>query len=202
MPSDRPIKVLIWIYLVLLLIEGSLRKWVFPGLSDWLLITRDPVVLLIYLLALGRNRLPFNGLVLTATAMGIVTLVWSLLAEQENLLITLYGLRINYLHLPMIWVMGTVLTRRDVDLIGKFLLVVAIPMTILMVLQFYAPQDHFLNRGGGGEEGGQMMGAAGHIRPPGTFSFNTGPQIFYPIAAALFSTNSTRTGSCGGGCWP
>ena len=36
----KAIKILIWAYLVLLLTEGALRKWVFPGQADALLIIR------------------------------------------------------------------------------------------------------------------------------------------------------------------
>ena len=36
------IKKLIWAYFLLLLFEGALRKWFLPGLSQGLLIIRDP----------------------------------------------------------------------------------------------------------------------------------------------------------------
>jgi deoxyadenosine/deoxycytidine kinase len=39
------------LYFGLLLVEGALRKWLLPQLSDPLLVIRDPVVLLIYLQA-------------------------------------------------------------------------------------------------------------------------------------------------------
>jgi hypothetical protein len=99
----------------------------------------------------------------------------------------IYGLRINYLHLPLIWVMGSVLTRRDVERLGTFFLCVAIPMTWVMVMQFRSPMEAWINRGVGEEEvGGQIFGADGRIRPPGLFAFITGPQLFYPLAAAFF----------------
>ena len=48
---DHLIKRLIWLYLFLLIGEGILRKWVLPGLSEPLLIIRDPLVIGIYLCA-------------------------------------------------------------------------------------------------------------------------------------------------------
>ena len=184
---DRSIKSLIWLYLALLIFEGSLRKWVFPGLSDMLLIVRDPVVILIYLMALAQGRMPSNGwIIATAVFMG-ACLVGSFLAGQDNLLITVYGLRTNFLHLPLIWVMATVLTRRDVENMGKAILLLTIPMTLLMVAQFKAAPDAYINRGVGTDDGiGQLYGALGHIRPPGFFSFITGPQLYFPLAAAFF----------------
>ena len=44
------IKKLIWAYFLLLLFEGALRKWFLPGLSQGLLIIRDPIVIWIYYL--------------------------------------------------------------------------------------------------------------------------------------------------------
>lgn len=186
MKTDNLLKYLIWLYLVLLIFEGSLRKWVLPGLSDMLLIVRDPVVILIYLVALSRNKLPSNGWVATTAILAGACLVGSFLAGQDNLLITAYGLRTNFLHLPLIWVMAAALTRRDVENLGKAILLLAIPMSLLMVIQFNSAPNAYINRGVGEDEGiGQLYGALGHIRPPGFFSFITGPQLFYPLAAAF-----------------
>ncbi len=182
----RSIKTLIWIYALLLIFEGALRKWVLPGYSDALLVVRDPVAILIYLLALGRGALPLNGWVLATGFMAVAAVLGSFLAGQDNLLVTAYGLRTNFLHLPLVWVMATVLTRRDVERLGQALLLLAVPMTVLMVVQFESPPDSYINRGVGMEEGvGQIYGALGHIRPPGFFSFITGPNLYYPFAAAL-----------------
>jgi hypothetical protein len=82
--------------------------------------------------------------------------------------------------------MGRVLDRRDVERIGAFLLVTAIPMTLIMVRQFGAPMNAWINRGVGHDEVGQLFGAEGRIRPPGLFAFITGPQLFFPLCAAFF----------------
>lgn len=182
----RSLKYLIWLYVALLVFEGALRKWILPGHADLLLIVRDPVVILIYLVALAQGRLPLNGWVVATALLAGAALFGSFLAGQNNLLITGYGLRTNFLHLPLIWVMATVLTRRDAEHIGIAFLLMAIPMTLLMAAQFRAPMNDILNRGVGGEEGGQIYGALGHIRPPGFFAFITGPQLFFPLAAAFF----------------
>ena len=186
MNSPKAIKVLIWIYLILLLTEGALRKWVLPAYADALLVIRDPIVLLIYLLAVFRRALPFNGFVAVILVLAVASAGASLLAGQHNLVVMLYGLRINYLHLPLIWVMATVLDRQDVQRLGSFLLLAALPMTAVMVEQFRSPMNAFINRGVGDAELGQIFGADGRIRPPGLFAFITGPQLFLPLAAAFF----------------
>jgi hypothetical protein len=183
---DKTIKVLIWIYVVLLIFEGALRKWVLPSLADPLLVVRDPIVMLIYLRALLLGRFPFNGFVLVTLALALCSVAFSFFGGQSNLLVIAYGVRINYAHVPLIWIIAQELTRKDVERLGCFLLLVAIPMTAVMVLQFKSPIGSFLNRGIGGDEGGQIYGALGRIRPPGFFSFITGPQAFFPLAAAFF----------------
>jgi hypothetical protein len=182
----RNIKLLIWAYIVLLIFEGSLRKWVFPGASDILLIVRDPLALAIYVLAYLAGRFPMNAFVIATFALAAAAFVASFLAGQGNMLVTLYGIRIDFFHLPLIWVIASVMDRKDVERIGAFLLLVALPMTAVMVLQFKSPPDARINRGIGEDEGGQIFGADGRIRPPGFFSFITGPQLFYPLVAAFF----------------
>ena len=55
------IKKLIWAYFLLLLFEGALRKWFLPGLSQGLLIIRDPIVIWIYYLAYAQGVFPINN---------------------------------------------------------------------------------------------------------------------------------------------
>lgn len=183
---DKTIKALIWLYVILLIFEGALRKWVLPSLADPLLIVRDPVVIAIYVAAFFSGRFPFNGFIAAIGGLAVLSIFASLVTGQTNLLVLGYGLRINYVHLPLIWIMAEVLTRKDVERLGCFLLLVAIPMTLLMVMQFRSPMNSPINRGIGGDEGGQIFGAMGRIRPPGFFSFITGPQVFFPLVAAFF----------------
>jgi hypothetical protein len=189
------LKALIWLYIVLLIFEGSLRKWVLPGLAEPLLIVRDPVVLLIYAIAASKGWFPKNAFMVAIAGLIVASIILSFLAGQGNLVILGYGLRTNYLHFPLIWVMAKVLDRRDVEHIGLGLLLLAIPMTLLMVVQFRAAPDAWVNTGVGTAEGevGQLYGADGKIRPPGFFAFVTGPQLFYPLVAAFLLAQLSAT---------
>ena len=73
------IKILIWSYIVLLILEGSLRKWWLPSLADPILIIRDPVALAIYALALGAGIFPLNGFVVFTGALAARLLIVSCL---------------------------------------------------------------------------------------------------------------------------
>ncbi|MGC4072101.1 MAG: hypothetical protein QM760_06210 [Nibricoccus sp.] len=181
----RYIKWGIWAYLILLVFEGALRKWVLPGAADLLLIIRDPVVLGVYILALMDGSFPRNGFVGFTITLAIGSAVFCFIGGHANPWVTLYGIRTNYFHIPFIWVMGETLDRQDVRRLGYAILALAIPMTILMVLQNRSGTDAWVNRGVGGSEGGQIHGAMGRIRPPGFFSFITGPMVFFPVATAF-----------------
>ncbi|MEM8549296.1 MAG: hypothetical protein AAGF10_00750 [Verrucomicrobiota bacterium] len=187
MPSEdrakRTIKKLLWVYIIMLLIEGGLRKWFVPFLSEPLLIARDPIVLLIYLVALQGGLFPRNGFVAVTIIMALMAFFFGLIAESSNLIVTVYGMRINFLQIPLIFVIGQALDYRDVVQIAKVMIILAVPQIAIMVLQFISPQGSFINRNVGGGEG--IMGALGKFRPPGTFSFITGPAAYFPLVLAF-----------------
>jgi hypothetical protein len=180
----RSIRLLIWLYFWLLLWEGALRKWIFPSLSTPLLIVRDPVVILIYVIALAKGIFPFNRFVLLTFALAGLSFGASLLVF-DRLDIILYGLRTNFLHLPMIFLMPRVLNQEDVNRIGRWFLLLSVPMTLLVIWQFVSPHGAWINAAAGGELGGQMIATGERIRPAGIFSFVTGMVSFLSAVAAF-----------------
>jgi len=184
---------LILLYIALLMFEGALRKWTLPRFSNPLLIIRDPILILIYIMALRARVFPCNRWVISLAIIGILSEIvsvcillpyfpWTPLAA-----VTLYGFRSNFLHLPLIFIMANVFDERDVKRIGWWVLLGMIPLSLLMVAQFQASPDSFINRTAGSlaEGGEQLTAGSGRIRPAGPFSFISGP-IFYCSAAAAF----------------
>lgn len=183
---------LIMTYIFLLIIEGALRKWIFPRYSDALLVIRDPVLLVIYWLALRARVFPCNWWVITLFTIGIFSLVFSLLFLSQFLpwssiaAITLYGFRSNFLHLPLIFLMAKIFDEEDVKKIGWWILLGMIPLGLLMALQFNSSPDSLINSTAGASEGAEQITAGGgKIRPPGTFSFISGP-VYYSAMSAAF----------------
>ncbi len=177
------IKLLLWLYIGLLLAEGALRKWFLVPLSEPLLIVRDPIVVLIYLMAFRAKLFPINGFVMATVFMGFLAFVFGALSGESSVIVTLYGMRINFLQIPLIFVIGQTLDYKDCVKIGKVLIILAIPQIMIMVLQFSSGQGAWINRQVGGGEG--IMGALGKYRPPGTFSFITGPAAYFPLVLAF-----------------
>ena len=191
-------KILIWSYLVLLVFEGALRKWVIPQFSDPILLIRDPILFAIYLYALRAGIFPRNGWVISLAIIGLLSFAVSILVLYPYLPVipmlevTLYGFRSNFLHLPLIFIIATVFDSEDVKKVGWWTLLIAIPMTALVVAQFEASPDSFINRAVGLGEAQQLTTAGGKIRPPGTFSFISGP-IFFASAATGFAIYGALT---------
>src|SRR5438045_9005242 len=101
----------IWVYFFLLIFEGVFRKWILPQFSDVLLVIRDPVVLVIYMLAIKARLFPRNNWVLSLAIIGIISWLVSLVVLEPYLsvkplfLVTAFGFRFNFLHLPLIFVL-------------------------------------------------------------------------------------------------
>ncbi len=196
-PASVPqvgIKRLIWLYFWLLLLEGALRKWILPGWANPLLLIRDPVVLMIYFMALTRGIFPRNYFMICTAALFIGNAVASIFVGQENVYIILYGLRTNFLHLPLIFIIASVFNREDVEKIGKWLLISAIPMAILVFIQFRASPDAWVNVGVGASVGKQLTVGFGKIRPPGTFSFTSGLAAYLALLAAFMMSWQIKRG--------
>jgi hypothetical protein len=198
--SVRTVKTLIWVYFWLLITEGALRKWIVPALSDPLLIVRDPVVILIYWQALRGDFFPKHWLIRLTIGLGFFTFLWGCIhvyagGSYKMLAVTLYGVRTYFLHLPLIFVIGHVFNRQDVIKLGKWCLLLSIPIAFLMVAQYKVDGGHWLNKGTQGLDSGQISAAMGKIRPPGPFSFITGPAQFYPLVTAFLIYGIMHTGT-------
>lgn len=185
------IRRLIWLYLWLLIFEGAFRKWIIPQLSGPLLIVRDPVVVAIYVLALRARLFPQNiyivslGIIaLLSWATGMIVLL-PLYSIRTAILVTGFGVRSDFLHLPLIFIIPAVLNFEDVKRVGRWALIGMIPMALLMVWQFSATPDSFVNRVAGVGESLQIQVGGGKIRPPGVFSFVSGT-VYYLSAVAAF----------------
>jgi hypothetical protein len=171
---------LIWTYFVLLIFEGSLRKWVLPQYSDILLVVRDPVVLAIYAFAIRGRVFPTGGYIISLVVISVLSWLVSLvvleqyLSLQPLILVTGFGFRSNFLHLPLIFIIGKVFDHDDLLKLGKWILIGSIPMALLLAIQFNSAPGAFINRTVGLGETLQIGAGGDKIRPPGTFSFTSG----------------------------
>lgn len=170
----------IWIYFLLLIFEGSLRKWILPGLATPLLIVRDPFALWLIYESWRRNLLPSSIYLKGVIIIGLIAIYTAIFVGHGNLLVALYGARIILVHIPLMFIIGEIFDFQDLIKIGRCTLWISIPMAILTYLQFKSPQSAWVNRGVGGDmEGAGFSGSGDFFRPPGTFSFTIGVSLFF-----------------------
>jgi len=190
-------KRLVYAWFFLLIGEGALRKWIFPSLAGPLLLVRDPVTLAIYLLALRSRLWPWNGWIWTALALGAADALASL-ATGCSLKITLFGLRTDFWQIPLIFLLPSILSARDVRRIGGWMLLMLPGMALLGLLQFHTGPGHWLNATTGGaatSQSQQLFAGEGRVRPSGTFSFVTGMVSFLALGSAfVFDSFLEQTG--------
>ncbi|MFV8336877.1 hypothetical protein ACNQF7_12455 [Flavobacterium sp. RSP29] len=183
--TDRRIKIAIWLYFLLWIFEGALRKWILPSLATPLLVVRDPVAIYILYQAFQLQLKFTNPYVLYAWLTTVFCFIFSIMFGHGNLFVGLYGARIMLLHFPILFIIGEVFDKEDVLKMGRVLLSLNILMTIIVFFQFNSPQTVFINVGIGGEGSAGFSGVMGYSRPPGTFSFTSGLSVFY-TAVSVF----------------
>lgn len=178
------IRKLVWAYFFLLIFEGALRKWVLPSLATPLLVVRDPIVLAAYALALRARIFPRNYFMIFAVPLAAACLAVGLFAPATTPTVVLYGFRADFLHLPLIFLIPKVFTERDVKEVGRWTLWLALPLALLMVVQFRSSPDSWINSGAD-QSFKQLESAMGRIRAPATFSFISGPVYYFALVSAF-----------------
>ena len=107
-PNYNVIKIAIWLYFLLWIFEGALRKWILPSLATPLLIVRDPIAVYIIIKALNLNVKFLNPYVVLSAIFTLLGLVVTLTFGHGNLFVGLYGARIMMLHFPLIFIIHQV----------------------------------------------------------------------------------------------
>ena len=107
---------------------------------------------------------------------------------KATCLVTIYGIRTDFLHVPLIWIMAEILDRDDVEKLGSFIFdghsddghdgdAISSPM------DSHQPRRRWRrNR--------QIYGALGRIRPPGFFR-SSRVRWFFSLAAAFLPYQAT-----------
>jgi hypothetical protein len=192
------VKACIWIYFWLLIFEGALRKWIIPGLANPLLLVKDPVVLAAYFFAFKDGRFPRSGFVTSIFMLGCVTFGVAIFGytsglTRGNFLVAAFGARTNFFYFPFVFLIADALNREDLIKMGKWLLIISLPMLFLVAAQFRGDPEDWVNKGTGEGPGGQMMAAVGDkTRAAGIFAYNTGLATFLSLTAAFLVNHFLR----------
>ncbi len=189
---------LVLLLLLMAMLEGAVRKWVAPQLGAYIFFVRDPVLLATYALAFRHGLWPRRSRWLRVfgwmAVVGVVVLLmqWATGGpSDQRLTLGLYGWRAYFLYPPLALLVGATFRRADTLRLAKLLLWLAIPVGVLVVLQFAAPQGAPINVGIAEEKELQFRGlglTVERTRPQGPFASGAAQQQFVATAFLLLLT--------------
>src|SRR6476660_4046786 len=94
--ENLQLKRVIWLYFLLVIFEGALRKWILPGLATPLLLVRDPLAIWLILKGWEKNFFSSNMFVFFIILIGIVGIYTAVFWGHGNLWVAIYGARIMF----------------------------------------------------------------------------------------------------------
>ena len=185
----------VFVIYVLAIFEGSIRKFVLPQLSQYIFFVRDPFLIYAYLLATRHGLWPRRGLffALSVAMCGLGVLLFMLqLAinglDTTRILLGIYGWRGYFFYVPLAFLVGEQFNSVDIARLAKVTLWLAIPIALLVAVQFASLPTDAINRGVSDDEQFQFKGiglTAERIRPTGPFTSSAGQQQFVGTAFAF-----------------
>ena len=87
----RRLRGAISLYAILWVIEGALRRWVFPAESDALLVVRDPLVIYIYLSAAQVGMMTWGAIEIWALTLTAISFLATFITGHADMAVALYG---------------------------------------------------------------------------------------------------------------
>lgn len=189
---------MIFATLVLLVIEGALRKWVAPAAQKALFFIRDPFALACLYLAVRHQFLAWSPLTLIISGLAtafVALAAYQVIALNLSPVVAGYGWRNYFLYAGFALVMAAVLRRAEVIGLIRWSLWMALPMAVLAYVQWISPADAWVNQSIGGGEAFTV--SQGVVRTNGTFTFTTGfvcfvGATFAALSAAAFTSDIRR----------
>lgn len=189
--------------MVLLILEGAIRKWIFPGAQDIVYFGKDLLLLGVYAGFLTRDRPGLRppqlqllfGLLGAGTLFGLLQIFNPRL---PSLLVGVLGFKAYFFYVPLFWVLPAAFSS-DAEL-GRFLRrygLIAIPVGLLAAAQFVSPSSSALNtyaRAASEASDVATFGTSSRVRVTATFAYITGftSYLFANVALLLALLGAER----------
>jgi hypothetical protein len=194
--SRRRIVNMILVVYVLLIVEGALRKWVFPEFGQLLYFVRDPFVAVTYAMALASGNWPRSSpwlagallIALLGLVVAVLQLVLGFGNPQSPIVFAAYGMRNYFFYIPLAFIIAETFRLEDLARVARITLVFVIASAGLVILQFYSPVDSPINLGSSDNPLLQFrgLGLTGETtRPMGFFTSDTGQKQLVVSALAF-----------------
>lgn len=181
--------------LVLVILEGAIRKWLFPGAQDLVYFGKDVLLLGAYVGVLRDRprfwqRLPatpgLNALLLLGVIYGALQVFNPWL---PNLLVGMLGFKAYFLYIPLLFLLPEVFPDdRSLAVFLRRYIFLAIPVGMLALAQFLSPASSPLNtyaRTATDLNTIATFGTSTFVRVTSTFSYITGYSTYLVVVAFL-----------------
>ncbi|MEI6331105.1 MAG: hypothetical protein WCP16_17830 [Pseudanabaena sp. ELA645] len=174
--------------LVLIVVEGALRRWAFPQARDLIYFVKDFILIGAYLGFFSKPRLIVDRYPYLKAITQVLSVLCCLLAFNPSLgspIIGLLGIRSYLLYIPLLWVVPHLFDSQTElrDFIRRYLLLI-IPVCILGIVQYFSPFDSPLNAYIAGEEG-KVDTVGEFVRITGSFSYLSGLTTYLQFCFSL-----------------
>ncbi len=172
--------------MVLLVVEGAIRKWLFPGAQDLVYLGKDVLLVAAYLgfvreRASLRYRPPALGFLYSILVFAAVVGALQIFNPKlPNLLVGVFGFKAYFLYVPILFVLPAAFpTDRDLIVFLRRYILLSIPIGLLATAQFLSPSSSPLNtyaRASDEVSGGYIstFGSSDFVRVTASFSYITG----------------------------
>jgi hypothetical protein len=171
---------------ICVLLQGALRKWVFPGFNILYLI-QDVPLLMAYVWAFWKG-LVWTGkvtwLCITLAAVLSIQTLLQIIFVNLNLRTAVIGLHHYTFYLPILFLLPVCYNFKHRQRFIRWNLMIIVPMALLAALQSRAPKGAWINRTSAGDDTG--FGLTGDtVRATGTFNFTQTYSIWCGFAVGI-----------------
>ncbi len=172
------------VFFLLVVLEGAIRKWLLPDQQQIVYIVKD-VWLLFLVIAVAASGHPFTlglrgyaaGFLLPAYSLYVA--LASLNSALPSLTLGLWGLRSHVLYASLVWLIPTAVhSSAEVMTFLRRAPVVAVPIFVLGIVQFFTPANSILNRYAAATNQIAAFGDGAAARVTGTFPYISGMVSF------------------------
>jgi len=168
------LRTLVLVFVLLVIVEGAIRKWLLPEFSTGVFVFKDIVLLLAFgaYIGLRHSRFPRSLDVVVWPVWAVLVLGYAAMAAFS--FESLVGLRYYLAPLPLIVLVPELLRdTRDLERIATWGVAISVPIGVLATLQYVSPLDSPLNTYAWGSEGVASFG----VEEEGLFSSLERPRV-------------------------
>ncbi|MEA5503449.1 hypothetical protein VB735_10070 [Halotia wernerae UHCC 0503] len=164
---------------VFLVLEGAVRKWIFPQASEFIYFLKDLVLIGAYFnfYFINSNKTKNHYINILIYWLAIWTFIQAFAPSLGSSVVGFFGLRAYLLYIPLIWMFPDLFPSKTelYKFIRNYSLLI-IPVCLLAVIQFFSPPSSPLNvyAAGGDTVATFGVGEESTVRVTGSFSYITG----------------------------